>query len=128
MSDGKEHCLRSVEFCGYARDSKAVYSRGMFEVPKVVKKADPQTFVSSRCGCYGWDDQNIFWNHLIIKKADLQTWQVVSSKHSLSCDAANYFVQNESTSYEGWLNFDCFLPNPGSSVDRGLLEQYAPKS
>ena len=45
---------------GYAKDSKAVYYENFVGKIKVLKKADPVTFVSNDDGYFGWDAKHFY--------------------------------------------------------------------
>ena len=71
MSDGTQRPIRLRIPYGYAKDSKAVYYENFAGKIKILKKADPATFVSNNDGYFAWDAKSIFWGGYLLPKACL---------------------------------------------------------
>lgn len=102
MSDGTQRPVRMCIPYGYAKDSKAVYYENFAGKIKVLKKADPATFVSNNDGDFAWDAKSIFCGGYLLPKADLQSWRIVDAQKALSRDAKHFYIQNKQVTEEEW--------------------------
>ncbi len=93
-------------FCGYAKDKNNVYYHNYEGKPKVVKKADLETFVSLNDGYFAKDKNNVYGNGKIIKKANPQHWVKMSELNTL------YSKDNDRVFYGFWelphIDYDTF--------------------
>lgn len=76
---------------GYAKDRHQVYCYDHVGKVKVMKMADPQTFVSCNNGKFGKDNRYVYYYHHLIKKADPRTWKLLDAKEGYSCDSKHAF-------------------------------------
>ena len=103
MSDGTQRPVRLCIPYGYAKDSKAVYYENFAGKIKILKKADPATFVSNNDGYFAWDSKSVFWGGYLLPGAYLQTWHIVDAQQALSKDAKHFYVQNKRVTEEEWI-------------------------
>ena len=102
MSDGtKLPVLLRIPY-GYAKDSKAVYYENYAGKIKILKKADPDTFLSNNDGYFAWDAKSVFWGGYLLPKVDLQSWRIVDEKKGLSRDDKHCYIQNKQVTEEEW--------------------------
>lgn len=92
MSDGTQRPIRVRIPYGYAKDSKAVYYENFAGKIKILKRADPATFVSNNDGYFAWDAKSIFWGGYLLPKADLQSWRIVNTEMDLSRDDKHFYT------------------------------------
>lgn len=102
MSDGTRRSVRMCIPYGYAKDSKAVYYENFSGKIKILKKADPATFVSNNDGYFAWDAKSIFWGGYPLPGADLQSWHIVDTQKALSRDTKHFYIQNKRVTEEEW--------------------------
>ncbi len=102
MSDGTQRPIRVRIPYGYAKDSKAVYYENFAGKIKILKKADPTTFVSNNDGYFAWDAKSIFWGGYLLPKADLQSWRIVNTEMDLSRDDKHFYILNKLVTEEEW--------------------------
>lgn len=102
MSDGTQHPVRLRIPYGYAKDSKAVYYENFAGKIKILKKADPATFVSNNDGYFTWDAKSVFCGGYLLPKADLESWRIVDAKKKLSRDTKHFYILNKQVSEEEW--------------------------
>ena len=102
MSDGTQRPIRVRIPYGYAKDSKAVYYENFAGKIKILKRADPATFVSNNDGYFAWDAKSIFWGGYLLPKADLQSWRIVNAQKSLSRDDKHFYILNKLVTEEEW--------------------------
>ena len=102
MSDGTQRPIRVRIPYGYAKDSKAVYYENFAGKIKILKKADPATFVSNNDAHFAWDAKSIFWGGYLLPKADLQSWRIVNAQKSLSRDDKHFYILNKLVTEEEW--------------------------
>ena len=95
MSDGTQRPIRVRIPYGYAKDSKAVYYENFAGKIKILKRADPATFVSNNDGYFAWDAKSIFWGGYLLPKADLQSWRIVNTEMDLSRDDKHFYILNK---------------------------------
>lgn len=76
---------------GYARDSQYVYYENFKGKIKILKKANPSTFISLNDGYFAKDDQHIFFEQYALPKANPATWQKIDSFYSKD-DKSVYFT------------------------------------
>ena len=69
---------------------------------KILKKADPATFVSNNDGYFAWDAKSIFWGGYLLPKADLQSWRIVNTEMDLSRDDKHFYILNKLVTEEEW--------------------------
>lgn len=70
-------------FKGYAKDKNNIYYHNYEGKPKVIKKADLDTFESLNDGYFAKDKNNIYGNGRIIKKANVSSWNKASNLNTL---------------------------------------------
>lgn len=102
MSDGTQRPIRVRIPYGYAKDSKAVYYENFAGKIKILKKADPATFVSNNDAHFAWDAKSIFWGGYLLPKADLQSWRIVNARKGLSRDDKHFYILNKLVTEEEW--------------------------
>lgn len=102
MSDGTQRPIRVRIPYGYAKDSKAVYYENFAGKIKILKRADPATFVSNNDGYFAWDAKSIFWGGYLLPKADLQSWRIVNTEMDLSRDDKHFYILNKLVTEEEW--------------------------
>lgn len=100
LTDGK--CYPEVLHIpyGFAKDSKAVYYENFQGKPKILKKADPETFVSNNDGYFAWDKNYVFYGQSTLPGASPTTWKLLNQKKSISTDGKNFYFQNHKVSEE----------------------------
>lgn len=102
MSDGTQRPVQLRIPYGYAKDSKAVYYENFAGKIKILKKADPATFVSNNDAHFAWDAKSIFWGGYLLPKADLQSWRIVNARKGLSRDDKHFYILNKLVTEEEW--------------------------
>lgn len=85
---------------GYAKDSKQVYYENYAGKIKILKKADPVTFVSNNDGYYGWDQNNVFYGKNTLPGANPATWKLLDGFYHVSTDGKHFYIQNHKVSEE----------------------------
>jgi hypothetical protein len=75
---------------GFAKDRNAVYYENSEGRTKIVRKADPATFVSMNDGFYGKDSQRVYSEYAPIPGADVHTWATIGSHYSQDCHNLYY--------------------------------------
>lgn len=76
---------------GYAKDKHQVYCYDHTGKVKVVKGADPESFVSCNDGKFGKDYHHVYYYFHQIKKADPKTWKLLDLNEGYSCDEKHVF-------------------------------------
>jgi hypothetical protein len=66
----------SVTPCGFCKDKNHVYYYFSLMEIKIVRNALPETFISLNRE-FGHDGNNVFWHEKRIKKADIETFEVI---------------------------------------------------
>jgi hypothetical protein len=67
---------------GYGKDKNGVYYYDCEGKPKLLKKADPATFVSLGDKIFGKDANHVFYYTSVLPKADPATWGVIAGAYS----------------------------------------------
>lgn len=102
MDDGTKRTTISYLPFGYAKDSQCVYYEDSHGKTKIIKKADPATFVSNNDGRYAWDAQFVFLCASLLPGADPQSWHIVDAERLLSKDAKRFYDRNKRITEEEW--------------------------
>lgn len=77
LNNGEKREIINYIPYGYAKDANNVYYENFQGKAKVVKKADPKTFVSLNDGMYGYDKNFVFEGQFVIHKANPTTWKPI---------------------------------------------------
>lgn len=80
---------------GYGKDKNSVFYECFQGKAKVLKKADPQTFVSLGDGYFGYDANFVFYGFSAIPKAKPKTWQKLHPKSFYSQDGNKIYYANK---------------------------------
>lgn len=91
FSDGSSADGTTQISSGYAKDKHQVYCYDHTGKVKILKGADPKTFVSCNNGKFAKDSRYIYYYFHQIKKADPKTWKLLDLKEGYSCDAKHAF-------------------------------------
>lgn len=76
---------------GYARDAQQVYVYDFWGKTKLVKSADPASFVSNGDSIYGRDRSQVFYIQKPLKGADPRSWQLLDLDEGFSRDARHIY-------------------------------------
>ncbi|AQX52780.1 hypothetical protein AYC66_13265 [Elizabethkingia anophelis] len=91
FSDGSSADGTTQISSGYAKDKHQVYCYDHTGKVKILKGADPKTFVSCNNGKFAKDSRYIYYYFHQIKKADPKTWKLLDLEEGYSCDAKHAF-------------------------------------
>ena len=99
----------------YASDNNHVFFydyEGNVGKAKMVKKADPKTFVPLNGGAFGKDDNNIFSWGLPLNKANVETWVKFSAhpKSYYSKDDKRIYYLNREVKEADYHTFEVLIP------------------
>ena len=107
LTDGKEYTeILHIPY-GFAKDSKQVYYENYEGKIKILKKADPESFVSNKDGYFGWDKSNVYYGKNLLPGASPENWRVIDDKRKISTDGKYFYRLNKKISEEEayeWIN------------------------
>lgn len=91
---GKTSKYESFAPYGFGKDKHSVYYYNYAGKAKVVKKANPETFVSLNDGYFGYDDTYVYYGSSVIPKAHPKTWKKLKEDYFYSKDGTNVYYFN----------------------------------
>jgi hypothetical protein len=104
----------------FGKDKDNVYYYDTVGIPKILKNVSPNTFTSLGDGCFGYDENAVFYKFSKLKKANPKTWKLFKAGYFYSKDKYIYYI-NRIIKKKKKKTFEVLEQN----IELGLPFQYA---
>ncbi|MBY6190626.1 DKNYY domain-containing protein [Microbulbifer agarilyticus] len=98
---------------GYGKDANNVFYYDFQGKAKIVRKANPQNFVSLNDGVFGKDDDFVFCGASVLQKVEVESWEKLGGYYSK--DKRNVFYYNRIIKEADRDTFEVVIPKDGFS-------------